>query len=313
MAFTSGTATNFSTLLDALVTFATANGWTLHNDQRGTTGEVTLKGTGLAGTDAIYVGIKKFTDAGNDIYGWLLQGYTAFTNAGFLNNPGAIAGAIPCLPLWNDSIDYWFFVNARRMIVVAKVSTVYLSAYLGYMLPYASPGQYAYPLVIGGSNVSNGAGTTMPRYSDTTATRMGAPFIPVGDTSNCALCVRTADGTWQRLPNALTSIIPPGQTATFLNTARGVHPYCEKFAEQTTTVYGWAQVRPNQAGDYPMQPLRICRGDTPDLLGIFDGVRFVPGYGLSAQDTITEGGNTWLVFQDTFKTSLDSFFAVLEA
>jgi hypothetical protein len=312
MAYSTGNATNYSDLLDALITFATAHGWTLHNDKRGTVGEVTLKGTGLTGTDAIFVGIKRFADAGTDRYGWILQGYTGFTDAGFMSNPGAISNYLPTVPLWNDTIKYWFFVNARRIVMVAKVSTVYVAIYLGYILPYGSPGQWPYPLCIGGSNVTDITGTGVVRYSDTGGF-MGVPFIPLGTTTQSPLVIRTADGTWQRLPLLVQTIPPVGiSSPASIFTARGVWPYIEKFVESGSP-RGWSQLRPNQAGDYPLLPLRLMRGDTPDALGIFDGVRFVPGYGLSAEDTVTQSTDTWIVFQDTYKTALDSFFAVLEA
>lgn len=309
MAFQTGTATNHVTLLDALVTFATAHGWVIMRDDRGTLGEIILKGTGTSGTDAIYVGVRLYSVGGADTYGWSLQGFTAFTGAAFMNQPGAITGQIPCIPLWNDSIKYWFFVNSRRIIVVAQVSTIYVAAHLGYILPYGTPGQWPYPLCIGGSNVTDSF-YNVPRYSDTSG-NMSVCFNPVsGATNSSPLCIRTADGVWHRLWNSSNGITPPGQTSQQLTVANGVWPYNER--NQSGAV-GWFYLRPNQAGDTPLLPLRLCRPDTPDLLGIFDGAKYVSGVLNSSEDTVADGSDTYIIFQNTFRTTFSDFFAVLEA
>jgi hypothetical protein len=309
MAFQTGTATNYSTLLDALVTFAIANGWTIQRDDRTSLGEIILKGSGSSGTDAIYVGIRRYANPTSDIYGWVLQGFTAFTGATFMNQPGAIPGNVPCVPLWNDTIKYWFFVNSRRIIMVAQVSSVYVAMHLGYILPYGTPGQWPYPLCIGGSNVTDST-YNVPRYSDT-STNMAACFNPVGtSTANSPLVIRTASGSWQRLWNDDSTIVPPGQSISTLMTGNGVWPYNERYQ---TGGFGWHFLRPSQNGNTPLLPLRLCRPDTPDLLGVFDGVKAVPGAGKSSEDTATEGSDTYIIFQNTFRTTLSDFFAVLQA
>jgi hypothetical protein len=319
-------ATNYSDLLDKLITFLVGTGvWNLHNDQRGTVGEVTLRGEGLAGTENIYVGIKRYIDAINDIHGWHLQGYTGFTNAGFLINPGAITGTyLPVMPLWNSTIPYWFFANARRFIVIAKVDTVYMSMYAGHILPYGSPGHWFYPLLIGGSQISTGSGIlTMPRYSNTD-TEMCSPFMSqsgfVFSTGRSNICIRTADGTWLRLYNTVGSFIAPGGTSPDDNmtTLHGVFPPAQNLGILGsygigTSTAGYKQCRPNQAGAYPLVPLRLLAKDAPDALGIYDGVCYVPGYGVTSEDVVDDGVDEYIVFHDVFRTNLGSYFAVKKA
>lgn len=319
-------ATNYSDLLDKLITFLVGTGdWNLHNDQRGTVGEVTLRGEGLTGTENIYVGIKRYIDAINDIHGWLLQGYTGFTNAGFHTNPGAIASgsSIPALPLWNSTIPYWFFANARRFIVVAKVDNVYVSMYAGHILPYGSPGHWFYPLLIGGSNISNSTFSTHPRYSDT-AFSMCSPFLSNSilgfSTGSSNICIRLADGTWLRLYNNIGNFLAPGGTSPTDNmqALHGVYPpvvgrgVLGGWGGNTST-NGFKQCRPNQAGDYPLVPLRLLNGNTPDALGIYDGISYIPGFGVTSQDEVTIGADEYIVFNDIFRTNLDSYFAIKKA
>lgn len=291
MAFETGTATDYGDLLDRLVTFATANGWTAVQNNAALT---VLKGEGLAATDEIFVGIKKYADALNDNYAWLLQGYTGYQNGLALDTqPGAIPAPAPALPLRNDTIPYWFFVNARRIVIVAKVGAVYESAYLGFILPYGTPGQWAYPICIGGSTL----GPNPARFS-TQGNNHSAPFIPLDQ----VLCLRDAAGVWQRL------VLPQVNLIGSLK-GRGTFPYCEG----ATSGYGWASIRPALDGSYMEHPI-ILLGDNPsNLYGEFDGVSHVAGAGMAAEDTVTIGADVWRVFQNIYRSGLLDFFAIKEA
>lgn len=303
-------ATDYADLLDIMVAFAVGTGdWEIVADNLTASNYIILKGLDYSGDKAIYVAIKRYAAPISDVYGWIFQGYTGYTGVGFYSEPGAIIGELPAMPLWNDEIPYWLSVNPRRILLVAKVAGVYVSCYLGLMLPYGSTGQWQYPLVIGGSNVTNTNGTVVTRYSDTSAA-MCVPYIPSGSDSTSNLVVRSSSGQWIRIFNGAKSIVPP--TANFgVLTAHGVSPYCDRFGENTG--YGWQQLRPNLDGKYDLRTLRIMRGDTPDAYGYLDGVKFVPGYLLSAEDTMAVGGDDYTVFQDTFRTGLPNFFAVKES
>ncbi len=236
-----------------------------------------------------------------------MQGYSGYTGAGFLNEPGAISGILPSVPLWNDEIPYWLSVNPRRILLVAKISGVYMSMYIGLCLPYGSTGQWQYPLVIGGSNVSGITGLGSVRYSDT-SDAMCTCFIPAGGDASSNLVVRDSTGVWIRLFNTHKAIIAPG-TSTSHDTAHGVSPYCDVLAGSV----GWKNVRKNIDDNYPLRTLRLMRGDTPDVLGYLDGVKHIPGHLLSTEDTLTEGSDDYTIFQDTFRTDLYKFFAVKES
>ena len=41
-------------------------------------------------------------------------------------------------------MPYWFIANGRRFIVIVRVSSVYQSAYAGFILPYHLPNTF-YP------------------------------------------------------------------------------------------------------------------------------------------------------------------------
>ncbi len=298
-------ATDYADLLDILVAFAVATGdWIIINDQRAlpSDGYIILKGLDYTGTGAIYVGIKKYAAPGSDTYGWIFQGYTGYSGSGFNSEPGAITGVLPAMPLWDDTTPYWLSVNPRRILLVANVSGVYVACYLGLMLPYGSTGQWQYPLVIGGSNVTNSSSATVPRFSDTSGD-MTVPFIPISGSSSSIsnLVVRDPNGTWTRMTNTTSSVTVLGTGHT---THEGVRPY---------TNSQWTQCRANLDGKYPLRTLEVMRADTPDILGYLDGAKFVAGHLLSSEDTIAEGADDYTVFQNAFRTTLFSFFAVKES
>jgi len=286
-------ATDYQDLLAKLVIFATANGWALTES---TSDKVVLTGEGLSGGDAIHVAFQKYSDVGTDAFGWYLNGYTGYQSGlSFIQQPGAIPASYPALPLWNSAIPYWFIVSARRIIVVAKISTTYQVAYMGYMLPYGTPGQYPYPLVIGGS-----ANDTRPRWS-ATGNNATAPFIPYTNTPS-VLYVRLLSGQWYQ---PRISIMNAGGFA-----GEGTWPY--NCAVHGST-YPIALLRPALSGEYTLQPIVIChRASSTDaaLLGDFDGAKHITGADNAAENTITIGGDTWLVVQNVYRTSTGNYFAI---
>ena len=113
------------------------------------------KAPGNDDASGIYVGVLRFTDVGADYDNLRLGGFTGFDiGQAFADQPGAVTR--PVLPLLRvGSMPYWFVANGRRVVIIAKVSTTYESAYLGFIDTYANPNQFAYPLAVGGSMAFN--------------------------------------------------------------------------------------------------------------------------------------------------------------
>ncbi len=181
MAYTSGTASNHRDLLRLLRVFVTqtmqpdTERWQeLEYIDDTSEHKLLLRGPGLAGQDDVFIGIDVYDDGANDIYGWRMTGA-----AGFL--PGLPIDAQPggspirYLPLWNAPIEYHFTASGRRIVVLTRVENTFLLAYLGLILPYATPLQYPFPHCVAGAMSAS-------RYSDVT---------------DC-LCVtlRTPGGNW---------------------------------------------------------------------------------------------------------------------
>jgi hypothetical protein len=264
---------------------------------------------GNGGLDAILVGAKLFHDAGGDYYNWRLGGFTAFDGAltfemqpQYIGGPGQTAPS-PVLNLWNSSIPFWFVANGRRAIVVAKVSTVYVVCFLGFMTPYVSPGSFPYPLVVAGSMAWDGnslaaepaVGNVHWRWSYTgDELRDLAIGLPArGQDPGCQVRLRIPSGTWRGFDSAWS------------DTLNGrLWPYTD------AVIGGMADWRPDLDGGYSILPIVLHDFANSNVYGELDGVGAITGFGQAVENTITIGLAQWLVVQNVFRTTKVDYFAI---
>lgn len=252
---------------------------------------------GDGGTDQIFVGAKAFSNVSADYYNWRLGGFIGYTSgAAFEAQPGACTD--PILPLWNSSIPYWFAISGKRAIVVAKVSTVYEMAYIGFLDSYHSPGEWSYPLAVGGSMswYSEPASTSANwRWSYTGNEHRGFPFGgPMNSGTNrekdSPLRVRKPDGTWRGFSYSDTASVGT------------VWPYA----------FGMSDVRACLDGSYPVLPVSMAEdmGAAENPLGELAGVIATTGFSNAAENTIALGRASYLVVQNIHRTTKTDYAAV---
>jgi hypothetical protein len=268
--------------------------------------ELILQGPGSGGDDAIYVGFQTFFNSTYAYYNWRINGFTGYSApAVWGSQPGAIPNDGNCyypnVQLWNASIPYWFVANGRRIIVVAKLGSVYETCYLGFLLPYGLPNQLPYPLVIGGCAPSN-LTTTDKRYS-TTHFAHRAFVDPAGASGAGSLCLLHGNWVnfrnWSSEANALA--------------ANNVWPFVHSDWNYNLEADSkFILLQQNIDGSYPMLPLvLISSTPTENLFGELQGCFAVPGFGLAAEDTVTISGKTYLVLQNVFRTTSWGYWALL--
>lgn len=313
-----GEATDYEDLLDKLVTFAESTTWwtTLQDDSEMTC----LQGEG-SGAEEIIVAFKKYSDVGTDAFGWYINGFSGYSSGlGFASQPGALqlpsglsTVGYKAMPLWNDPIPYWFIVSSRRIIVVAKISTTYHSCYAGFFLPYHSPGQYPYPMMIGGSATPI-SGTANIRFSDTNAQTTG--FWTGGGANQgnsvqrAASAYRLPSGTWVTSTNGIQNFVA-GNYASSGYYMSGIYPYLCK------SLYGpeIANWRETLDGEPVLTPLKIAVGGNGSStfngwLGEIDGAYHITGASHSVEDVVSIDGEDYLVVQDVYRTGTDNYCAI---
>jgi hypothetical protein len=283
-------------------TFVVCPPWT--SLRRVSASEMIWQAPGNGGLEQIIVGAKTFFDVGTDYYDWVLGGFTAFDSgqafnqqAGYVGGPSQ-ATSSPVLTLWNSTIPYWIIANGRRVIVVAKVSTVYVTAYLGFMNTYMAPGAFPYPLIVGGNlafSVNPGVTSVSWRWSYTGDEMRNFPIpyfnqLPFDYLSSLRL--RLASGLWRGF-----------DISNVEQTFGQVWPYA--YVAQGGS-YDW---RPNLDGGYPLFPI-VLADSTPNIYGELDGVHATTGFSQGSENTITVGGIKYLVLQNVFRNTKADFFAV---
>lgn len=327
---TIGTATAGTTFTHAKLTFLITTGgaafvagdafkintcppWT---SQRAVAGsEMIWMAPGNDGLRQIYVGALLFSDSGADYYNWRLGAFNGYsTGVAFTSQPGFLGVPCPVLNLWNSTIPYWFVANGQRVTVFVKVSTLYMSCYLGLLNTYISPGQWPYPVVVGGSMAwasEPAVASANWRYSYA-GTEMhsfwrGCPQGSPGATG-CANRIRMADGSFIGVQGFFASA---GVTIAGL---AGVWPFaCDSSSSGSR---GFQDIRENLDGSYPLLPIVFSSdrgtvaGQDVNVWGELDGIRATTGHANSPENTIKDGLLTHVVFQDIYRNEKDYFCAL---
>lgn len=279
-----------------------------------TDGELYLQGQGSSGTDQIIVGFQTYRNVGNNVFGFALAGYSAFDNTLAFNTMPGFSPTPVNVSLSDASFTAFFWVNARRIMAVARIGTTDILFHAGYILQYATVSQYPYPLYIAGSEINNGQNYQQNNF--------GTSCFP--DPCPNGSFLRWIDGSWLSVfnyENANTARNqaqnPQGPYAVWplRDTSASDGADADGTLNEASTFTAYTSTTPfiSSAGisAYPLFKCIIHSGS--QLIGEADGVYVVPGQGLAAGDTISAGGNTYDVFHNTWRTEFPDFFCVLRA
>jgi len=279
MAYTSGIATNYKDLLAILATFATANGWEILEQ---TTDKVFFRGTGLAGLDSIYCGVSTYEDVGNSYYNWELHGAWGYRSGrDYSAMPRSCGDDKAFAHFWPAATPYWMVANGRRIIVVAKVGTVYQHVHLGLLTPPATEEQYPYPMLLGGTSQ-----TKARSYSYTN----NSAYWNCSTYNFLSGMICRPGGTWTTVGGSTNST----DLAVIVNPSFGQN----------------ANIVNAPGGEYLLEPFVLLLTNTVDTFGFIDGLSRVSGYQNTAENTITVSGVNYMVFPDCHRNGYADYCAL---
>lgn len=302
MATEYGTATDHDDLFEKLRTFLTTGLGTGDNwvELAYDTGDrsVLFEAPGLSGTEEIHVGLQLYASEDTDtfgFYGWMFRAY----DAGLAHQLQPGNSGVQFHPTIDTSIPYWFFGNAQRVIVVTKISTVYTASYLGKFLQYGTPGEYGQPYYVG-----------MPYSVPGRFSLENQNFRNFWDPGVGAEVLQP-NGSWV----AANNFFDNGGAESNSSSGNFVHPYADRSGTSTTQIATlYRQLRDNLDGSYTRFPLILTSNNpTPDIYGELDGAYAIPGFGTVSEDDVTIGSDSYLVFQDCYRTARYNYAAILEA
>lgn len=277
-------------------------------------GELYLQGQGSSGTDQIVIGFKTYRNVGNNIFGFQISGYSSFDNTlTFTTMPGAQPTPVN-VALSDSAFTAFFWVNARRIMAVARIGTTDICFYAGYILPYATVSQYPYPLYIAGSEIDVNQNYQQNNF--------GTSCFP--DPCPNGSFLRWVDGSWLSIFNYLSNNANRQQAIGSQGTY-GIWPLRDcsgsDGADASVTLNEQATFQQylstsafiSSAGisAYPLFPCVLHSGS--QLIGQADSIYVIPGQGLAAGDTITVSSDTYDVFHNTWRTEFPDFFCVKRA
>lgn len=247
--------------------------------------ELFLKGPGLAGADDIHVNLITYYDDAADYYNLGFCGTLGFETDDTWAEQPVKSTDVSCAA-WQFQIPYWFRADGRHFILSFKISTNYMSTYCGWFLPYATPGEYPYPMYI--CSALNGFSGT--RWSSESQNHRSF-FDPY------AGYVYKIDGTWRIIQNKYASgnsEVSPGTS--------NLWPYTQNLV---------SGIRQSPGDTYPMLPMVLHTDqDGGNVYGELPDCFWVPGFANASENVVVVGGFDHMVIQDVYRTSNQDYYAL---
>lgn len=316
MATTSGTVTGHDALLTSLRTFLTTNAdlvsasqtWTVLKEETISGNRyIYFRGPGLAGTDEIFVNIRSFEDTAAGRYNWEIRGATGFnTNLSFDSQPGVTpksGNESITFVSWQFSLPYWFVANGRRFIVVTQLSSTWSTVHGGFILPYATSGEFSYP-----NYIASTCGNLTYTPSTPDDFHMGSFFNPSVETISTnpvfargAAYLSDFSNVWQHVFNYTTF----GSVPLTSGAGQGlVWPYAPGYRSTNN-------IKDNHDGGFTFFPSIISSNQNDgNVFGEIEGVYGVSGFNNAASNTAVINSENYLIIPTWNRIGNHEFAAI---
>lgn len=313
MAWATDTAANITDLMARLRDFLTTNpALVAANQQWQVVGGVasgpivandfvSLKGRGLAGEDEIYLSLQAWVVPESNYYNMTLRGHVAYNPALPSMDPAGTNSNYVAILGVNSPIKYWFVANGRCFKVITRINGRYDALYAGFILPEHLPGDWSYPLFIGGSYLGRNAQASLDTYQHSNFWNANADNR--GNLANSQAYLFSPVQAWMPIRNFSSD--------SELNSARMTLPWSRGVRQQNfrncldgqrwlqrgqLVGIGWERGgydRGSQAAEMP---------ERGQFFGSFDGVFYTPSFGATAEQTVTVGGVDYLLVPNVYRT-----------
>lgn len=307
--------------------------------------ELILQGSG-SGSDQIIVGYRTFNDSGSGARNILVSGFTGFNSAlTYDNQPGRSPGLNGVtsgadlggcyLLLSNSTINWWISVTSRRIIAVCRVGSCYSSMYAGFLNPFATAGEWPYPIFIGGTSSNYLA---IPSTSNISTSSVLDPIAHASGSIAGPGEVRTPAGNWVSVANGFQSgsarnpvtsgvLVSPGSTPSVskptsddwfsTNTDDSFLRYIPSSGIPGTPTATLLRTT-NSGGDlFPLFPGTVVYAidvNTTGVYGEIDGFFWLSAAGTAvAENRFSVGTTRYRIFQSGVRTDNWALFALRES
>lgn len=260
-------------------------------------------GKGINRTDTIVVPMALFVNQTSSLYS-----LCAFPARGYDKSKGVsqqFQGVISedvnprtSIPLWNHKIQYWFFANSRRFIVIAKVASRYLSLHCGFIMPNGTDTEYPYPLYVGGSTNSE---TINYQYNDN-ATNDGQTVGSFWNPATSRINDKISSGSLMMPSGQLYFASTPSHKSVY--NSRGNELWLEPYTQNIN-------IQKTVDGQYLLRPIEfIATLNSSASLGWLDGCYWVSGFENSPENIITVGTDRYICFPSMIENGVNNFCAI---
>ncbi len=241
------------------------------------------------GTEEIYTGIRLTETPASSLFNFVMKGFTGYSEGSdFDNQPGDSPAVYTAF--WQFDMAYWIVFNSRRYAMSNVVSGTYHSLYMGFFLPYGSPVEYPYPMIVNGnSNVEIAYTSTSVNFRGIHKTRSNH-------------FVRDTAGIW------LTGADSQSDSAAIK------WPNCTgNFSARTLWETGMEDL---DNGDKQLFPIILRTGNpgtdisAASTLGELQGCTVVTGFNNSSESVIAVSGTDHIAFEDIFRVAREDFWTL---
>lgn len=320
MAWVTDTAVNITDLMARLRDFLTSNAALVAANQQwqvvggvasgpiAANDFVSLKGRGLAGEDEIYLSLQAWVVPASAYYNMAIIGHTGYNPAQpRLDPPGSNSKPVALLGV-NSPIKYWFVANGRCFKVITRINGRYDAIYAGLILPDHLPGDWSYPLFIGGSCLDRNFLASSDSYEHSNFWSANADGT--NNTNRSQAYLFSPIQAWVPIRNlALNGSQTTGRMT--LPWAKGVcNPNVRSLLDGQRWVqrgqlagFAWQGSLTDRSSPYSQMP------EGGQFYGSFDGVFYTPSFGATAEQLATVGGVDHLLVPNVYRTGPGEFAA----